>query len=182
MTPVRDHTPWILRSQLAVLAASFLLAGCGSTAPTGVLVSGSHSDPDATTPSSAEAALALVKAPPGFQVGKCEFRPTGSNTRCYRRKTFIPLDTAGFTALITASGLMVHHGSLPMWCWKVHPHHPIALENCSARATLGSVEFAVSATSVKILHRKALRPGDLKMARSLRGTSFEVTLATNAGP
>jgi len=175
MTPIRNHTPLTRRGRLLVLAASLLLAGYGAT-----LFLGTRSD--AVTQSVAEAALTQVKTPPGFHVGKCEFRTTGSNSRCYRRSPFMPLSTSGFIALITASGLTVHRGPL-MWCRALahgRPRPAIAWDNCVARANRGTVEFAVSATSVKILRKNALRPGDLKVVRTLRGTVYEVTPVTTA--
>ena len=170
MTPIRNHTPSTRRGRLLALAASLLLAGYGAT-----LFLRTRSD--AATQRVTEAALTRVKAPPGFHVGKCNLEPTSSNTRCYRRKPFVPLDTASFIALITASGLTAHRGPL-MWCQDLghgRPHPPVAWDNCAARANLGSVEFAVFATSVKILRKTALRPDDLKVVRSLGGTDYKVT-------
>jgi hypothetical protein len=171
-TPMRNSTR---HSYLAVLAAPLLLVGCGANAPAGTLLS-------RTMPSAAEATLKRVKAPPGFRVGKCEFLSTGSNTRCYRRRPFVSLDTASFSALITASGLKVVREPL-MWCRNLARHRPaIAWDSCEARADLGSVELAVFATSVKVLRRGSLRPRDLKVVRSLRGTVYEVTpVTTGAG-
>jgi hypothetical protein len=173
MPPIRNYTPSTRRGRLLALAASLLLAGYGAT-----LLLGTRSD--AVTQSVAEAALTRVKAPPGFHVGKCEFRPTGSNDRCYRRKPFVALDTARFTALITASGLTEDRSLLTPCLTLAHrrPRAAIAWNACTARANRGSVEFAVSATSVKILRRNALPPRDLKVARSLRSTVYEVTLIT----
>jgi len=173
MTPIRNHTPLTRRGRLLVLAASFLLAGYGAT-----LLLGTRSD--AVTPGVAEAALTRVKAPSGFHVGKCDFLSTSSNTRCYRRKPFVPLNTASFTALITRSGLTANRGPL-MSCQNLPSRRPrpaFALNECRARANRESVEFAVFATSCKILRRDALKPGDLKVARTLRGTVYEVTLVT----
>jgi hypothetical protein len=170
--PMRNSTR---HSYLAVLAAPLLLVGCGASVPAGALLSG-------TTQSAAEATLKRVKAPPGFRVGKCEFLQTGSNTRCYRHGSFVAIDAASFSALITASGLKADR-SPPMWCnsGRHRPSAAIARDNCLAHANLGSVAFAVSATSVKVLRRSSLRPRALKVVRSMRGTIYEVTSVTTDG-
>lgn len=110
---------------LAVLAAPFLLVGCGASAPAASPSSGN-------APGAVEAALKQVKAPPGFRVGACEFLPIGPNTRCYRREPFVVIDTASFGALITASGLKVDR-SPPMWCNS--GRHPLRQ---SSRGTIAS--------------------------------------------
>jgi hypothetical protein len=146
---------------LAVLMAPLLLAGCGASSPTGT----------------AEAMLKRVKAPPGFRVvGKCELGP---NTRCYRRKPFMPLDEASFDTLIAASGLKLSRKPL-MWCRNLARRRPkvYVVDNCEARADLHSVEFAVFATAVKLVNGSSLRPRDLKLVRSQRGTIYEVTPVT----
>jgi hypothetical protein len=163
---------------LGMLAASLLLAGCAASSPAGALLSG------ARPPGVAKATLKRVTAPPGFHVGKCEFRPTGSNARCYRRTRFVSLDTATFIALIKASGLTVARDPL-MWCRNLARRRPkvYVWDNCEARADLDSVEFAVFATAVKVLRGSSLRPRDLKVVRGLRGTAYEVTpVATDASP
>lgn len=172
-TPMRKPTR---HTYLAVLVAPFLLVGCGAGVPAGALLPGTPS-------STAEAALKRVKAPPGFRVGKCEFLSTGSNTRCYRHGPFVAIDAASFRALITASGLKVAHEPL-MWCRNLARHRPkvYVWDTCEARADLGSVELAVFATSVKLVHRNSLGPRKLKVVRSLRGTVYEVTpVTTGAG-
>ena len=171
--PMRNSTR---HSYLALLAAPLLLVGCGASAPAGTLLS-------RTMPSAAEATLKRVKTPPGFRVGKCEFLSTGSNTRCYRHGPFVAIDAASFSALITASGLKVAREPL-MWCRNLARHRPkvYVWDTCEARADLGSVELAVFATSVKLVHRNSLGPRELKVVRSLRGTVYEVTpVTTDAG-
>ncbi len=72
-----------------------------------------------------------------------------------------------------------------MWCPAAARRYSKAYvwDTCEARAHLGSTEFAVFATAVKVLRDSLLRRRDLKVVRSLRGTVYEVTpvkLATNS--
>jgi hypothetical protein len=156
-------------SYLAVLAFPLLLVGCGVSAPAGVPSS-----------SVAEATLKRVKAPPGFRVGKCKFMSTGSNTQCYRRKPFMSLNESSFRALIKASGLTLGREPLT-WCSGGLPRRrPAAYEwyNCEGRAELGSVKLVASVSAVKVLRGSLLSPRDLKVARGLRGTIYEVAIVT----
>jgi hypothetical protein len=88
---------------------------------------------------------------------------------------------ATFTALIKASGLKMTRDPL-MWCRNLARRRPkvSVWDNCEARADLGSVEFAVFATAVKLMNEGSLRPRDLKVVRSLRGTVYEITPVTRA--
>jgi hypothetical protein len=180
MTLIQNQSPSTRRSRLALLAVSLTLAGCGATTPTGAVLSAQRPDTTPTTSRVASTTLSHVKAPPGFHVGKCEFLPASPTTQCYRRTLFVPLDTARFVSLITASGLTPRRGPLTSCRDLSGRRRPAAIvwDTCTARANLNSLEFAIDATSVKILHRNALKPEDLKVARTLRGTVYEVTLVT----
>ncbi len=89
------------------------------------------------------------------------------------------LDTASFNALIIASGLKPSREPL-MRCRNLARHRSkvYVWDTCEARADLGSVELAVFATSVKLVHRNSLGPQELKVVRSLRRTVYEVAPVT----
>jgi hypothetical protein len=177
MKPRRHRKPPTRPVRLAALVASLLLAGCGGNSPTAPLSSGYSTS--VMTPRVAKAALQRLKAPPGFRAGQCEFLvPHLPYTLCYRRNPFVPLNTATFAALITASGLTPDHDTL--FCprsFRPRPGAPITRDTCEARANTGSAEFAVSATSIKV-RDNAIKPTDRELARTLRGTVYELTLVT----
>ncbi len=157
--PMRNAT---CHSYLVLLATSVMLAGCGATSTTGA--------------ANSQAALARVKAPSGYRLVTCHNARAEPDRRCYRHGPFVAINAASLSALIAASGLKADHNP-PLWCnsGRPRPSAAIAQDNCLADANLGSVEFEVSATSVKVLRRSLLRPRDLKVIRSMRGTIYEVT-------
>jgi hypothetical protein len=175
MRPKRHHKSPVRPMHAAALAASLLLAGCGGSSSNAPL--SAEESPGVTTPRVAAAAVQRLKAPSGFHVGKCAYQSTGPYTLCYRRTPFVALDTTTFATLITASGLTPDSATLSC---RRRPRSgaDIIWDNCLGNARAGSVEFAVFASSFEV--RGAIRPADRKVAQTLRGTQYELTLLTTA--
>jgi hypothetical protein len=168
---------WIRLAALAptLLLSTVILAGCGTASPSrqGVYA------PPITNAAVAQMALQHLKTPLDFRRATCVFLTDRAYTRCYRRNTYAPLNAAMFAGLITASGLAPDSGTLicPRLI-RARADNPVTWDNCQARANAASVEFAASAHSIKILHRNAIKPSDRKLAATLRGTVFELTVVT----
>jgi hypothetical protein len=178
MQPARQAMPTF---PAAALMAAVILAGCGAASPSGELVAASARP--TTTAGVTESALQRLKAPPGFRPATCKFLKKVPYTRCYGRNTFVSLNPARFAALITASGLAPVSSTVacPRYL-RARPGAPITWDHCLARADTTSVEFAAFATSTKLRRPDAIKPSDRKIAEQLRGTIFELTVATTRGP
>jgi hypothetical protein len=88
-----------------------------------------------------------------------------------------------FAALITTSGLAPESDTVA--CPRILParaDNPVRWDNCQARASTASVEFAASAHSIKILRRNTIKPSDRTIAAKMRGTVFELTVVTTHAP
>jgi hypothetical protein len=161
MTRIRHHTD-IIRDDAAVAAAllllmAVLLSGCGGTSQ-----AASAADP-----------LQLVKAPPGFRVGTCEFL-SGPSVRCFRHKSFAALDVGVFTALIRASGLTPVKATIACpHLLRPRPGAAMTRDTCQGRAYVGSSEVSVFATTIKA-RLTAVKPARRALTRSLLGTTYDV--------
>jgi hypothetical protein len=179
MQPARQAPSLFWPCPAAALLAAVILAGCGAESPSRQVAVYA---PSITNADVAESALQRLKAPPGFRLGICTYLPKRAYTRCYRRATFAPLSPARFAALITDSGLTPGSGAVS--CPRIlraRTDTPVTREHCQARASATSVEFAAFATSIR-LHRDAIKPSDRKIAATLRGTVFELTVVATHAP
>lgn len=179
MSPARQ--PRFRSRRLLAVAplAVVVLAGCGAASPS---EHGSALVPPITNVHLVESALQRVKTPPDFRRAPCLFLTKSAYTRCYRRNTYASVNTAMFAALITASGLTPDSETLA--CPHLRPRrtNSVRWDNCQARASTASVEFAASAHSLKILRPGKIKPEDRAVAAKLHGTVFELTVVTTHTP
>jgi hypothetical protein len=175
MPTIRELMPTSRGIRLAALAPALLLAGCGTASPGR---QGAYAPP-ITNADVAQSGLRRLNTPPNFHRATCVFLAGRAYTRCYRRNTYTPLNATTFAALITASGLVPDSGTVicPRLI-RARIDNPVTWDNCQARANAGSVEFAASAHSIKILRQNAIKPSDRTIAAKLRGTVFELTVVT----
>lgn len=156
------------------LVTAAVLAGCGAAS--------GQEGAERPTPNAglAESALRRLEAPPDFRRASCASFAKLPYSRCYRRKTFAPLNVAMFATLITASGLTPDPGTVicPHFPSRPRSHRRFTWEQCEGSASAASIEFDVSARSIKILRPKVLEPSGRKVLEKLRGTAFRLTVVS----